>query len=77
MVRLHTRGGRNRLAQDFFRIVFCNFLDFHSTGSAGHEDGHAGNAIHKNADVEFTLDVEAFFDQQAMNDAALFASLRR
>ena len=39
--------------------------------------GRAYRAIHEHAEIEFALDVQAFFDQQAADDAAFFAGLRR
>ena len=39
--------------------------------------GAPDGAIDEDAEVEFALDVQAFFDQQAADDAAFFAGLRR
>src|SRR5271156_5005674 len=75
--RLETACGVNRLAQNRFRMVFRYFLNFHSARGAGHENRHAGYAIHKDADVKFALDVQPFFDQKPMDDAAFFTRLRR
>ena len=66
--------GSRRIASGMF---FGDFLDFHSAGGAGHENGRAGRAVDQNAQVKLALDVEAFFDQQAVHDAAFFARLRR
>ena len=74
--RLQSRGGMNRLAQNRFGIVLRDFFDFHSAGGAGHKHGRAHRAIDENAEIKFALDVEAFFDQQAANDAPFRARLR-
>ena len=39
--------------------------------------GAAGRAVDENAEIKLALDVEALFDQQAPDDAAFFAGLRR
>ena len=75
--RQQSSGGMNRLAQNRFGIVLGDFLDFHSAGGAGHKHGRAHRAIDENAEIKFALDVEAFFDQQAANDAPFRARLRR
>ena len=58
-------------------MLLRDFLDFHSARGAGHEHRRADRAIHQDAQIKLALDVEAFFDQQAPDDAALFAGLRR
>ena len=39
--------------------------------------GRADGAVHEHAEIKFALDVQAFFDQQAADNAAFFAGLRR
>ena len=67
----------NRFAQNHFGMVLRDFLDFHSAGRAGHKYRRANSAVNQNAQIQLALDVEPFFDQQAANDAALRARLRR
>ena len=52
-----------------------DFLDLHAAGGAGHEDDLAGRAINQDAEVEFAFDVDAFFDEQTLDDAAAGAGL--
>ena len=75
LIGLQADDGLNEFAEDGVGIVFGDFFDFHAAGGAGHEDNFAGGAIHQDAEVEFALDVEAFFDQQALDDAAAGAGL--
>src|SRR5260370_41930970 len=53
-----------------------DLLDFHAARSTGHEDNMATGTIYEQAEVEFALDVQAFFNKQALDDAAGRASLR-
>src|SRR3982074_2708160 len=76
LVRLQTQRRVNRFAQNGAWIVLGDFLDFHTAGGAGHEDDAAGGAIDEKAEIKFTLDVEAFFDEQALYDAAGGTRLR-
>src|SRR5713226_1564583 len=66
----------NRFAQNGAGIILGDFLDFHAAGGAGHENNVAGGAIDEQAEIKFALDVEAFFDQQSLDDAAGGAGLR-
>ena len=67
----------NRFAQNGAGIVLGDFFDFHAARGAGHENDVAGGAIDEQAEIKFALDVEAFFDEQALDDAAGGAGLRR
>ena len=53
-----------------------DFLDVHAAGGAGHKNNFANAAIDENAEIEFALDVEAFFDENALDGAAAGAGLR-
>src|SRR6266849_2855491 len=66
----------NRFAQNGAGIFLGDFLNFHAASSAGHEDDAAGGAIDEKAEIKFALDVETFFDEQALDNAASGASLR-
>ena len=77
VVGLESFLGMNRLAEDCFRMLFRDFLDFHAARGAGHEHGRADGAVHEHAEVNLALDIEPFFDQHAADDAALWARLRR
>src|SRR6266704_2801849 len=76
LVRLQTHGRMNHLAQNGAGIFPGDFLDFHAACGAGHEDDAAARAIDEEAEIKFALDVEAFFDEQALDDAAGGAGLR-
>ena len=76
LIGLQADGGMNDFAQDRVGIVLGDFFDFHAAGGAGHEEHFAGGAIDENAEVEFALDVETFFDEEALDDAAAGAGLR-
>src|SRR5579859_6276349 len=65
----------NGFFQDGRGIFLGDFLDFHAAGAAGHKDDASGFAIDQQAEVEFALDVQAFFDEQALDDAASGAGL--
>src|SRR5260370_6050907 len=62
--------------QNGSEIFLGDFLDFHSASGAGHENDAAGGAIDEQAEIEFALDVQAFFDEQALDDAAGGTGLR-
>jgi len=76
LIRLQANGGMNRFAQDGVGVLLGDFLDFHAAGSAGHKNDVAGGAIDKESQIKFALDVETFFDEQALDDAAGGAGLR-
>jgi hypothetical protein len=75
LIWLKADGGLDEFAKDRFGICFGDFFDFHAAGGAGHEENFAGGAVHEDAEVEFALDVEAFFDEQALNDTAAGSGL--
>ncbi len=77
VIGLKTRLGANRFAQNRFGMLLRDFFDFHAARGAGHEHRRAHRAVHEHAEVKLALDVEAFFDQQAADDAAFRAGLRR
>jgi len=60
----------NGFAQNGAGIFLGDFLDFHAASGAGHEDHAAGGAIDEQTEIKFALDVQAFFDEQALDDAA-------
>src|SRR5712692_2526311 len=66
----------NRFAQNGAGIILGDFLEFHDAGGAGHENNVGGGAKDEKAEIKFALDVEAFFDQQSLDDAAGGAGLR-
>src|SRR5260370_42013333 len=66
----------NRFAQNGAGIFLGDFLNFHAASSAGHEDDAAGGPIDEKAEIKFALDVETFFDEQALDNAASGASSR-
>src|SRR5207253_8112849 len=76
ILRLQAHRRMNGLAQNGAGIFLGDFLDFHAAGGAGHEDDAANGAIDEEAKIKFALDVEAFFDEQALDDAAGGAGLR-
>ncbi len=47
-----------------------DFFDLHAARGAGHDDGRFDGAVDQDAEVELALDVEALFDEQALDDAA-------
>src|ERR1700722_8115801 len=75
--RLEADGRIDFFLENRFRIIFGHFFDFHTAGGADHKNRRTYFAVNQNADVKLTLDVEAFFDQQTPDDAALFAGLGR
>src|SRR5260370_5913798 len=70
LIRLQTQGRMYRFAQNGARIFLGDFLDFHAARGAGHEDNAAACAIDKEPEIKFALDVEAFFDEHALDEAA-------
>src|SRR5260370_5689646 len=67
----------NGFAQDGCGIFLSGFSDFHAAGRAGHENRKTGSAIDQKAEVKFALDVQTFFDEHTLDDAAARAGLRR
>jgi len=70
LIGLEADGGIDGFAEDGFGMLLGNFFDFHSAGGAGHEDGPGGFAVDDQAEIEFALDVQTFFDEQTFYDAA-------
>src|SRR4029077_10745171 len=68
--------GMNVFAQNGAGIVLRNFFDFHAASGTGHEDDEASGTIHKQTEIKLALDVEPFFDEEALDDAAGGAGLR-
>jgi hypothetical protein len=66
----------NGFSQNGSGIFLGDFLDFHAASGAGHEYDAAGGAIDEQAEIEFALDVQAFFDEQALDDTAGGTGLR-
>ena len=54
-----------------------HLLDVHAAGGAGHDDRLARRTIEQQAHVQLALDLEAFLDQHARDDAAFGAGLVR
>ena len=77
LIKLQTDGGMNRLAQNGAGIILGDFFNFHAARGAGHEHDAAAGAVDEQAEIKFALDVEAFFDEHALHDAAGGAGLRR
>ena len=77
MIWLKACLGQNRLAQNFLRMFLRDFFDFHTARRARHENRSACNTIDKNAEIQLTLDVEAFFDEYSPDNPPLRPSLRR
>src|SRR5438270_13982474 len=65
----------NDIAKILRRILFRDFFDFHAASGTGHENDASRGAVHEKAKIEFTLDVQPFLDQQALDDAARGAGL--
>ena len=65
------------LLQNRVWILGGDLLNVHAARGGCHEDGLAFGAIDENAKVQFFVDRQRFFDQQAAHDAALGAGLVR
>ena len=61
--------------EDRFGMGLGHFFDFHAACGAGHEDDLARGAVDEDAEVELTLDIESFFNEQALDDTACGTSL--
>ena len=59
------------------RRLFRDFFDVHAAFARSHHDDFLRDAIDHKADIQFLLDVSAFFDQQAVHLLAFRASLVR
>src|SRR5271170_2970421 len=77
VVRLETRLGTNHFFQNCGRLFLRHFLDFHAPRGAGHNERRSRGTIEQNAEIQLPLYVETLFDEQAANDAPLFARLDR
>ncbi|ABA49494.1 hypothetical protein BURPS1710b_0976 [Burkholderia pseudomallei 1710b] len=62
---------------DRFRRLFRDFLDVHAAFARRHHDDLLRHAIDHDADIQFLLDVRAFFDQQTVDLLAFRARLVR
>ena len=62
-VGLQADGGADRFAQDGGGILLGDFLDLHAASRAGHDHRSLDGAVHQDAEVELTLNIEAFFDR--------------
>jgi hypothetical protein len=69
--------GVGGLFDDGIGVCAGDFFDFHAARGASHEDDASGGPIDEEAEVKLALDVEAFLDEQALDDAAGEAGLRR
>ena len=65
------------LLQNRVRIFRSDLLDLHPACRRRHEDGLALGAVDQNAQVQFLLDGQRLFDEQAAHDAALGPGLMR
>src|SRR5712692_4182130 len=77
LIGLQADHRMNVFAQDGCGIFLGDFFDFHAAGGAGHENGKTGSAIDQEAEIKFALDVQTFFDEYALDDAAAGTGLRR
>jgi hypothetical protein len=62
---------------DLFRGVGSDFLDVHAAFARGHQGHLLRHAVGHQRNVQFLLDVGAFFDQQAIDLLAFRAGLVR
>ncbi len=60
---------------DLFRAVGSDFFDVHAAFARGHQRDLLRNTVHHQRNVQFLLDVGAFFDQQAVDLLAFRAGL--
>ena len=63
--------------QDQLGRLRGDLFDVHAARGRGHEHGLALHAVEHDAEVEFALDRQRLFDQQALHDAAFGAGLVR
>ena len=68
-------AGLDGFLQDQLRRLGGDLFDVHAAGRGRHEDGLALHAVEHDAEVEFALDGQGFFDQQALHDAAFGTGL--
>src|SRR5208282_1898853 len=66
----------NRFTHDGFGMGLGDFFDIHSTRRAGHENDFPDTAIDENTEIQFALDVQAFFNENALDGTAAGTSLR-
>jgi anthranilate phosphoribosyltransferase len=65
----------NHFAKNRAGIVLGDFFNFHAACGAGHKNHFAFGAIDQQPKIQFAFDFQAFFDEQALDDAALRSSL--
>ncbi len=75
LIRLQANHRVNRFAQNGFRIILGDFLDFHPSRGAGHEHGQTAGSIDQHAKIQLALDVQPLLDQHALDDASRRSSL--
>ena len=63
--------------QNQLRCFGGDFFDLHAARGRRHEDGLALRAIEHDAQIQFALDGQRLFDEQALHDAAFRAGLMR
>ena len=61
---LQAEAGLDGFLEDELGGFRGDFFDFHAAGGGGHEDGLARGAVEDDAEVEFALDGQRFFDEQ-------------
>ena len=68
LIGLQASGGPHALAQDGGGIFVRHDFDLHAARGAGHDDRGFDGAVDQDAEVELELDVEAFFNEKALDD---------
>ncbi len=63
------------LLEDGVRVFFGDLFDLHAAGGGGHEDELSEGAIEDDAEVQFAVNRECFFDQELLDNAAFGAGL--
>src|SRR5438105_3638620 len=64
---LKSHAGLNVFLQNGVWIFGRDLFDLHTAGDGGHEHRLAGVTINDDAKIEFAIDGQSFFDQQALN----------
>src|SRR5256885_16482232 len=77
LIRLQTDRRMNNFLDDGVRIFLRDFFDFHAARATRHKDDAADAAIDEKRKVKFALDVEAFFDEQPLDNPAAGTGLDR
>src|SRR5437660_10061996 len=70
-------AGIHVFLENCLRPLRCDLFNVHAARSRCHEHRLAFPAIHENPDIEFLLDRQSFFDQQAAYNASFGARLVR